>query len=131
MREHIFPQPADPRHNPKNSSRQSNMETTCGRLHSSRTMMMIAKIASMRVGCLYRARKYLPPDAILYLFKTTIRPIMEYCLGWCFYVSLIFIRCGAEAYCYNHFHTVGLLPPLICFTDIIMVNGTPVYPTGA
>ena len=33
----------------------------------------------MRVGCLYRARKFLPPDAILYLYKTTIRPLMEYC----------------------------------------------------
>ena len=39
----------------------------------------IAKNASMRVGCLYRARKFLPPDAILYLYKTTIRPLMEYC----------------------------------------------------
>ena len=35
----------------------------------------IAKSASMRVGCLYRARKFLPPDAILYLYKTTIRPL--------------------------------------------------------
>ena len=29
--------------------------------------------------CLYRARKFLPPDAILYLYKTNIRPLMEYC----------------------------------------------------
>ena len=39
----------------------------------------IAKSSSMRVGCLYRARKFLPPDAILYVYKTTIRPLMEYC----------------------------------------------------
>ena len=39
----------------------------------------VAKSASMRVGCLYRARKYLHPEAILYLYKTTIRPLMEYC----------------------------------------------------
>ena len=39
----------------------------------------IAKSASMGVGCLYRARKFLPADAILYLYKTNIRPLMEYC----------------------------------------------------
>ena len=37
----------------------------------------IAKSASMRFGCLYRAQKFLPPDATLYLYKTTIRPLME------------------------------------------------------
>ena len=41
----------------------------------------IAKSASMRVGCLYQARKFLPPDAILY--KTTICHLMEYyCHIW-------------------------------------------------
>ncbi len=39
----------------------------------------IARSASMWVGCLYRARKFLPPDATLYLYKTTIHPLMEYC----------------------------------------------------
>ena len=39
----------------------------------------IAKSASMRVGCLYRAQKFLHPEAILYLYKATIRPLMEYC----------------------------------------------------
>ena len=38
----------------------------------------IAKSASMRFGCLYRAQNFLPPDATLYLYKTTIRPLMEY-----------------------------------------------------
>ena len=33
----------------------------------------------MRVGRLYLARKFLPPGAILYLYKTTIYPLMEYC----------------------------------------------------
>ena len=33
----------------------------------------------MRVGCLYGARKFLPPDATLYLYNTTIRPLMEHC----------------------------------------------------
>jgi hypothetical protein len=39
----------------------------------------IAKSASMRVGCLFRARGFLPPEVVLYLYKTTIRPLMEYC----------------------------------------------------
>ena len=39
----------------------------------------IAKSASMRVGCLSRARKFLTHDATLYLYTTTIRPLMEYC----------------------------------------------------
>ena len=44
-----------------------------------RYISSIAKSASMRVGYLYRARKFLPPDGIIYLCKTTIRPLMEYC----------------------------------------------------
>ena len=39
----------------------------------------IAKRASQRIGCLYRARQYLPPTVMLYLYKSTIRPVMEYC----------------------------------------------------
>ncbi|XP_071784359.1 uncharacterized protein [Asterias amurensis] len=44
----------------------------------------IAKSASTPVSCLYQAQKFLPPDmpeATLYIFlyKTTIRPLMEYC----------------------------------------------------
>jgi len=50
----------------------------------------IAQSASKRVGCLYRAQKYLPPDAVLlYLYKTTIYPVMEYCC---------YIWSGAPAY---------------------------------
>ena len=39
----------------------------------------IAKSAAMRVGCLSRARKCIPPIALLYLYKTSIRPLIEYC----------------------------------------------------
>ena len=41
----------------------------------------IAKSATMRVGCLSRARKFIPPSALLYLYKTSIRPLIEYCLS--------------------------------------------------
>ena len=39
----------------------------------------VAKSAGKMVGSFYRSRKYLTPDAILYLFKSQIRPTMEYC----------------------------------------------------
>ena len=39
----------------------------------------IAKKASMKVGTLYRARGYLSPECIFHLYKSLIRPSMEYC----------------------------------------------------
>jgi len=33
----------------------------------------------MKVGSLLRARRFLTPETILYLYKSTIRPCMEYC----------------------------------------------------
>ena len=39
----------------------------------------IAKRASQRLGALYRIRSYLTKESILYLYKTQIRPILEYC----------------------------------------------------
>ena len=39
----------------------------------------IAKAATKKVGSLYRAQKFLTPLTILYLYKATIRPCIEYC----------------------------------------------------
>ena len=39
----------------------------------------IAKEAAKMVGNLYRLRKFLTPSSIAYLFKSQIRPRMEYC----------------------------------------------------
>ena len=39
----------------------------------------IAKRAAMKVGSLYRARRYLPTECILHLYKSLIRPCIEYC----------------------------------------------------
>ena len=39
----------------------------------------ISKKASQRIGSLYRASRYLHPQSTLYLYKSTIRPLMEYC----------------------------------------------------
>jgi hypothetical protein len=39
----------------------------------------IAKAASRKVGSLYRAQRFLTPESIFCLHKSTIRPCMEYC----------------------------------------------------
>ena len=39
----------------------------------------IAKAASKKIGALQRSMKFLSPDLVLYLYKSTIRPCMEYC----------------------------------------------------
>ena len=42
-------------------------------------LQSIANVASRKVGSLYRAHRFLTPESILYLYKSTIRPCMEYC----------------------------------------------------
>ena len=38
-----------------------------------------AKTASKKIGALIRSMKFLSPEVALYLYKSTIRPCMEYC----------------------------------------------------
>ena len=42
-------------------------------------IMSIAKTASKKIGALICSMKFLSPDGALYLYKSTIRPCMEYC----------------------------------------------------
>ena len=42
-------------------------------------IISIAKIASKKMGALIRSMKFLSPEVALYLYKSTIRPCMEYC----------------------------------------------------
>ena len=42
-------------------------------------IISIAKTASKKVGALIRSMKFLSPKVALYLYKSTIRPCMEYC----------------------------------------------------
>ena len=42
-------------------------------------LQTVSKRASQRIGCLYRASRYLHPQALLYLYKSTVRPLMEHC----------------------------------------------------
>ena len=39
----------------------------------------IGKTASEKIGTLIRSMKFLFPEVALYLYKSTIRPCMEYC----------------------------------------------------
>ena len=39
----------------------------------------VSKQVAQRIGSLYRASRFLPPRTVLYLYKATIRPVMEYC----------------------------------------------------
>ena len=42
-------------------------------------IISIAKTASKKIGALIRSMKFLSREVALYLYKTTIRPCMEYC----------------------------------------------------
>ena len=42
-------------------------------------IISIAKTASKKIGALIRSIKFLSPEVALYLYKSTIRPCMEYC----------------------------------------------------
>ena len=41
-------------------------------------IISVAKIASTKIGALIRSMKFLSPEVALYLYKSTIRPCMEY-----------------------------------------------------
>ena len=41
--------------------------------------MSIAENAFQKIGALIRSMKFLSPEVVLYLYKSTIRPCMEYC----------------------------------------------------
>ena len=45
-------------------------------------IISIAKTASKKIGALIRSMKFLSPEVALYLYKSTIRPCMEYFHVW-------------------------------------------------
>ena len=45
-------------------------------------IVSIAKTAPKKIGALIRSMKFLSPEAALYLYKSAIRPCMEYCHVW-------------------------------------------------
>ena len=64
---------------PENNSFKLLGLTFTGNMNWNSYIESIAKTAARKVGSLYRARKLLTPESILYLYKATIRPCMEYC----------------------------------------------------
>ena len=44
-------------------------------------IITIAKTASKKIGALIRSLKFLSPEVALYLYKSTIRPCIEYCFS--------------------------------------------------
>ena len=42
-------------------------------------VICIAKTASKKIGALIRSMKFLSPEVALYLYKSTMRPCLEYC----------------------------------------------------
>ena len=53
--------------------------TFSSKLDWSSCIAYIAKFASKKIGALIRSTKFLSPEVALYLYKSTIRPCMEYC----------------------------------------------------
>ena len=53
--------------------------TFCSKLDWGSYIVSIAKTASKKIGAWIRSMKFLSPEVALYLYKSTIRPWMEYC----------------------------------------------------
>ena len=53
--------------------------TFSSKLDWSSYIVSVAKTASKKIGALIRSMKFLSPEVALYLYKSTIRPCMEYC----------------------------------------------------
>ena len=53
--------------------------TVSSKLDWGSDIISIAKTASKKIGALIRLIKFLSPEVALYLYKSTIRPYMEYC----------------------------------------------------
>ena len=52
--------------------------TFSSKLNRSSCIYSIAKAASKKIGALIRSMKFLSPEVSLYLYKSTIRPCVEY-----------------------------------------------------
>ena len=53
--------------------------TLSSKLDRSFYIISVAKTASRKIGALICSMKFLSPEVALYLYKSTIRPCMEYC----------------------------------------------------
>ena len=73
----------------KSSSKMLGL-TFCSKLDRGSYIISIVKTTSKKIGVLIRSMKFLSPEVALYLYKSKIRPCMEYCFH---------VRAGAPS-CY-------------------------------
>ena len=57
--------------------------TFSSKLHWGSYIVSLAKTASKKIGALIRSMKFLSPEVALCLYKSTIRPSVEYCCHVC------------------------------------------------
>ena len=62
----------------KSSIKMPELTLSC-KLDWGSYIISIAKTVSTKIGDLIRSMKFLSPEVVLYLYKSTIRPCMEYC----------------------------------------------------
>ena len=46
-------------------------------------IISIAKSTSKKIGALIRSMKFIPPEVVLYLYKSTMQPCIEHCCLGC------------------------------------------------
>ena len=56
--------------------------TLSSKLDWSSYIISIAKTASKKIGVLIRSMRFLSHEVALYLYKSTMRPCIEYCVHW-------------------------------------------------
>ena len=55
----------------------------CSKWDRGSCIISIAKTASRKIGALIRSMKFFSPEVVLYIYKSTIRPCLEYfCHVW-------------------------------------------------
>ena len=94
-------------------------------------IISIAKSASKKIGVLLPSLKFLSPELVLYLYKSTIRPCIEYCChvlsgaGKCYLNLLDKLQrhiCNVVGqHLFNNWPIVEMFLVLVSFIDIILV----------
>ena len=81
-------------------------------------IVSIANTASKKIGALIRSVKFLSPEVALYLYKSTIRPCMEYCCH---------VWAGAPSY---YLELLDKLQKRICGTVGLSLAAFTCWPLG-
>ena len=101
--------------------------TFSSKLDSCSYIISIAKAASKKIGALIRFVKFLLPEVVLYLYKSTIRPCMEYCCHLWAGVTSYKTRYVGQLVLHllpvlNHLPIVEMQPAFVFSIDITLVD---------